>query len=307
MIPANISDVIFTTHIHADLHGGAFDIFSVLFDAFFESVRIVPFLFAAFLLMEFLEHKAGDKFVSILSKSGKFVSLGPVAGSVLGAVPQCGFSVAAANLYAGKIISVGTLAAVFISTSDEAIPILLSSPGNLSVIWKLILIKIAIGLIAGILIDIFVRIFNRIPVETDFEEICIDCNCGKNGIWLSSLKHTVNIFIFILILNIIMGVIIGLIGEEPFFHFLEGFGVFQPVVTALVGFIPNCASSVLITELYIDGGLTFGSTVAGLCSGAGVGLLVLFKANKNLKANFCILGILFFTAVLSGTILDILF
>ncbi|MDR0992285.1 MAG: arsenic efflux protein [Ruminococcus sp.] len=282
-----------------------FSFWAVLGESALDSLKVLPFLFLAFLFMEYLEHKAGDKFTALLRKTGGTKVAGPALGALLGCIPQCGFSAAAASLFAGRVISAGTLIAVFLATSDEAIPILLSNPGNLHTIWQLIAIKIIIAIIFGTAISFVYAIFGKKSSDTDFEDLCRDCGCGEHGILRSAMRHTANIFAFILIINILLGTIVGLIGEEAFFGFIESFGVFQPAVAALVGLIPNCASSVFITELYIEGGLSFGSTVAGLCSGAGVGLMVLYKSNKHLKENIIITVLLYLIAVFCGVVINL--
>lgn len=297
----------FSYILAAHSHSGDFDILYVLLDALIDSAKMLPFLFLAFLLMEFIEHHAGDKLVSFLRKNGGGRVGGAAVGAVIGCVPQCGFSVAASNLYAGRVISVGTLIAVFISTSDEAIPILLAHPDRVSAIWQLIAAKIIIAAAAGIIADIIVKIFKLERDGEAFEDICSEsgCGCGSHGIWYSSLKHTVNIFIFILIVNLVLGFVMAFVGEEAVESFLGGMGIFQPIVTGLVGMIPNCAASVLVTELYAEGAISFGSAIAGLCTGAGVGLAVLFKANRNLRENLIITGIVYAVGVLSGTVLNL--
>jgi hypothetical protein len=285
-------------------HTGGFEFLPIVTDALIETAKLIPFLFAAFLLMEFIEKKAGDRFISVLSKSGKLTFAGPPLGALLGILPQCGFSVAAANLFAGKLISVGTIVAVFLATSDEAIPILLANPAYIGDIWKLILVKLIIAVIFGVIIDLVIKLFDKKEDVADFGDFCHDCGCHEHGVFYSAFKHTVNITIFILILNLVIGLVIGIVGEAAFFAFLDSFGVFQPVAAAIVGLIPNCASSVLLTELYIEGGLTFGSTVAGLCSGAGVGILVLFRTNKDIKENLLIVGLIFAIGVLSGSVIN---
>lgn len=292
----------------AHVHGAdGFNIWDTLLDALIDSAKMLPFLFLAFLLMEFIEHRAGDKLVNFLQKNGGGRIGSAAVGAVVGCVPQCGFSVAASNLYAGRVISLGTLIAVFLSTSDEAVPVLLAHPEQVGAIWRLIASKIIIAAAAGIIADIIVKIFK---LERDGEaigDICSEsgCGCGSHGIWYSSLKHTVNIFIFILIVNIILGFVMALAGAEAVEKFLSGMGIFQPIVTGLVGMIPNCAASVLVTELYAEGAIPFGSAMAGLCTGAGVGLAVLYRANKNVRENLVITGIVYAVGVLSGIILNL--
>ena len=290
------------THEHNQTE---FNIPDILLDALIDSAKMLPFLFIAFLLMEYLEHKAGDKLVSFLSKTSTGSIGGSFAGALLGCIPQCGFSVAASNLFSGKMITMGTLIAVFLSTSDEAIPILLAHPESASLIWKVIIAKIIIAVISGLLIDFIIRVMKLQKKEEPFQEICHDCGCEDKGIWYSSIKHTINIFVFILIVNIVLGLIIGYAGIGAVEGFLESMGPFQPLLAGLVGMIPNCAASVLITELLAEGAITFGSAVAGLCTGAGVGLVVLFRTNKNIKENLIITGLLYLTGTLSGIIINI--
>lgn len=286
-------------------HSGGFNIWDVLLDALIDSAKMLPFLFLAFLLMEFIEHRAGDKLVNFLQKNGGGCVGGAAVGAVVGCVPQCGFSVAAANLYAGRVITTGTLIAVFISTSDEAIPILLAHPERIGAIWRLIAAKIIIAAAAGIITDIVIKALRLEKDGEGIENICTEsgCGCGSHGIWYSSFRHTVNIFIFILTVNIIFGMIMAFAGEDTVKDFLGGMGFFQPVLSGIIGMIPNCAASALITELYAEGAITFGSAVSGLCAGAGVGLAVLFRANKNIRENLVITGIIYAVGVLSGMIL----
>ncbi|MGN0642756.1 MAG: putative manganese transporter [Huintestinicola sp.] len=280
-------------------------ILDIVPDAVIDTVKMLPFLYAAFLIMEAFEHHAGGKLADFLGKAGKSYVGGPAAGAVLGCIPQCGFSVAAANLYSGRLITPGTLAAVFIATSDEAIPILLAEPEISGTVWKLILVKIIAAVIFGILFDLIYKLFRLKNSEEPFEELCADCGCENHSIFYSALKHTVSITVFILIVNLILGAVIGFAGEDKAFAFLEKTGVFQPFITALIGLIPNCAASVAITELYAAGGLSFGAAAGGLCTGAGMGLAVLFRTNKNTKENFIFLGYLYLTGVACGLILNI--
>lgn len=296
-------DLNFAAALFHGVHTGGFDILDILVDAGIDSLKMLPFLYAAFLFMEYFEHKAGDKLANALKKMGNF---GSVGGALLGCIPQCGFSVAAANLYAGEMITAGTLLAVFLSTSDEAVPIMLAHPDKAGAVWKLLLIKVIIAAAAGFIMDIILKIISKKRREEPFADICTDCGCGEHGIFYSAFKHTLNIFIFILIVNIVLNGIIGFVGEETFSHFLTEIKTVQPFVAGLVGMIPNCAASVVITELFVQGSITAGSAVAGLCTGAGVGLVVLFKTNKNLKENITILAVLYIVGVLSGLLVDLL-
>lgn len=266
-----------------------------------DTLKILPLLFIAYLLMELLEKKASAKMENTLGKIGK---AGPVVGSLLGCAPQCGFSGASANLYTAGIITEGTLIAVFLSTSDEAIVLMLSSLAPVKTIGKLILVKVLIGVVAGYLIDFInrKRKITKIPVD-----MCRDCGCDEDeGIFKPALKHTVKIGVFIFIVNFVLFNIASVLGEDFINSILLSGSFFQPFITGLVGLIPNCAVSAAITELYACGTLSFGSAVAGLCSGAGVGLAVLFKANPIKRENLRIVWTLYIIAVISGIVLNIL-
>ena len=274
----------------------------VLIDAVVDSFKMLPFLFGAYLLIEYLEHKAAGKINAALTKMGPW---GPVGGAVLGCLPQCGFSVAAANFFSGRLITIGTLIAVFIATSDEAIPIMLAHPDKLNFLWLLILFKVGIAIVVGIIVDIIYGAATKGKKQEPFKEICEHCDCEKSGIFSSALNHTIHIFIFLLIINIALSYTIFFVGEENISRILLSNSVFQPFLTALIGFIPNCASSVILTELFMTGSLTFGSVVAGLSTGAGLGLAVLFKTNSHhTKQNALIVGILYFVSVTAGLIIN---
>ncbi|MFA9423404.1 MAG: putative manganese transporter [Sedimentibacter sp.] len=275
----------------------------ILKETIVDSLKILPFLFSAYLIIEYIGHKSSDKLAVGLRK------FGVVGGALAGSFPQCGFSVAASNLYTNKVISVGTLIAVFISTSDEALPILLSNPGNLNTIMGLIVIKIILGIIAGFIADYYLKVFfktQKIELENnDALNIPHFHNC-KNGIVKSAFNHTVNIFFFIAITMFIMNFAIEIIGQENLSRVLLADNVMQPGLAALIGFIPNCSSSIIITQLYLAGNISFGSAVAGLSTGAGVGIIVLFKVNKNYKENFKIMLYIFFISTLAGSLIQLL-
>lgn len=281
------------------------ELFEAILEVFGEPVidtlKILPLLFLAYLLMELLEKKASKKMENALGKLGK---CGPLFGSLLGCVPQCGFSGASANLYTAGIITEGTLIAVFLSTSDEALVLLFSSLSSFDVIGKLVLVKIIIGILAGFLIDFInkKRRIQKVPVD-----MCRDCGCDEDeGIFKPALKHTIKVGFFVFIVNFVLFNIASVLGENFIHSILLSGSFFQPFITALVGLIPNCAVSAAITELYCEGALSFGSAVAGLCSGAGVGLAILFKANPIKKENFRIVAWLYTIAVVSGIVLNFL-
>lgn len=276
-------------------------IFDVLLDAFKDTLITLPFLFGVYLLIEYIEHKSSDKLGNALRRMGPF---GSVGGAVIGAIPQCGFSVAASNLYAGRLISMGTLIAVYISTSDEAIPLMIKEPSFAPQILKLIIIKVGIAMAAGILVDIAAKLFGKKKEQEPFKELCADCDCEHHGILHSALHHTLHIIIIILIVNILLGCVMEFAGEQTVEKLMMTNSWAQPVIAAFVGFIPNCAASAVLTKLYISGVVSFGALIAGLCTGAGVGLMVLFRTNKNYKQNFAIMGILYAVAVASGLIIQ---
>lgn len=274
--------------------------FDVLLDAILDSLKTLPFLFGAFLLMEAAEKHYGKHMDAILKKS-KWG--GPLAGSLLGCIPQCGFSVIASNLYAGGLITLGTLLAVYLSTSDEAIILLLADSSRGSDILKLMLTKVIIGILAGYVTDL---IFFKQRQGRNMEQICSDCHCEEeNGILKPALHHTIHLFSWLLVLTLILNVVMELTGSEQLSAWLLCNTVFQPVLAALIGLIPNCAASVILTQLYLSGAISFASVVAGLCTGAGAGLLVLFKMNKDKRENLKILSLLYVIGVLAGMILEL--
>lgn len=273
-------------------------VWEILHHSLIDSLKNLPFLFLAYLLIEFLEHHTSGKMEKALAGSGK---LRVIFGALLGCVPQCGFSAMAANLYAGRIISLGTLLAVFLSTSDEMVIIMLSQPGHVGQMLVLIGIKIVIAVLAGIVIDFIVK-RNSVQGEENIKKLCSGCGC-EHGIFLSALKHTAGIFAIVLAANIVLGGLIHLVGEDNLGEFMLSGSFFQPILAALIGLIPNCAASVLITELYLGGAITLSSAVAGLCAGAGVGLIVLFRANRNIKDCVKIILLLFGISAAAGLLL----
>ena len=280
----------------------------VLEDTIIDSLKLLPFLFITYIIMELIEHKAGNQTEQVIKKSGKF---GPVLGAILGIVPQCGFSAAAANLYAARIITRGTLIAIFLSTSDEMLPILISEGTHIGLILQILAIKVIIGIIIGIMIDALTIIFKKQQQKnehSDIHKICEHehCNCEEDGIVKSSIKHTLQIFAYIAIISFVINSIIYFIGEESISNLAINIPFVGTIITATIGIIPNCASSVILTQLYIEGIITIGSMIAGLLINSGVGLLVLFKVNKNYKDNFKILGILYVVGIISGIVLDLI-
>lgn len=274
----------------------------ILQETLFDSIKLIPFLLVAFILMEYIEHKISKKNKKIISKSGKY---GPFIGGLLGAFPQCGFSVAATNLYAGRIITLGTLISIYLSTSDEMLPILLSEGTDIGTIFKIIGLKVLIGMISGLIIDYVLR--NKKQEKETVHEYCHDehCDC-EHSILKSSIKHTLNIYIFIFIISLTLNILLYYVGEENLSKVFMKDSFIGPFIASFVGLIPNCGSSVVITELYINGAISFGSTMAGLLTGSGIGLLILFKVNKNTHENINTLITLFLIGSICGVIIDLL-
>lgn len=278
----------------------------ILEHSLLDTLKLVPFLFLTYLLMEFIEHKTTDKVKRVIHKSGK---AGPFIGGLLGAVPQCGFSASAAGLYAGRVISLGTLIAIFLSTSDEMLPILISEAVDIKLILQILGIKIVIGMIAGFVIDFVVRHKKTVQNEEwKIHDMCEHehCHCEKS-IWKSAFMHTVQIVAFILIVNLALNMVIEFIGEESLANLFFTKPIIGELVAGLVVLIPNCASSVVITQLFLEGVISFGSMMSGLLVGSGVGLLVLFKVNEGLKENLKILALLYGIGVGSGILLGLIF
>lgn len=268
-----------------------------------DSIKLLPFLFLAFLIIELIEHKLSNKTKKIISKSGK---LGPILGSLLGLIPQCGFSVVATNLYITRIVSLGTLISIYLSTSDEMLIILLSKNAPISTILPLLLVKFIIGMLSGFVIDFIFRNKNK---KKETYSICKEEHCGcehEENLFKSSLIHTIKTFIFIFIATFIITYVFELFGEDYLSKILLKDTLISPFITSLIGLIPNCASSVILTELYLSNSINFASIISGLLTGSGVAILVLFKSNKNIKENLSILGLVYGIGVITGIIISII-
>lgn len=301
----------------------------IIIDTFLDGLKLLPFLFVTYFVMEYIEHRMGEKAKDTIEKSGHF---GPVLGGAMGVFPQCGFSAAASGLYAARMITLGTLLAVFLSTSDEMLPILISEQVSAAVIFKLLGIKALAGIIAGTIVDLLVgrRQRDKSPTssgkdktegkgkrdksgiafgkdatkEKDDRGCCCE-NC-EDGMLKSALRHTGNIFLFLLLVTFVLNAAIHFIGEE----FLTGLILNRPflghMIGTLVGLIPNCASSVIITQLYLKGAMGLGAAMSGLLAGSGVGLAVLFRVNGNIRENIKITALLYAIGVIGGIVVDIL-
>ena len=273
----------------------------ILTDTIIDSLKILPFLFITYLIMEYIEHKMSEKSKTTIKKAGKW---GPLLGSAVGIIPQCGFSASATNLFSARVISLGTLIAVYLSTSDEMIPIFISEQVPVLILAKILLIKFIIGVIFGFIIDLLLRKKNN--QEEKIEEICEHehCHCEENGILKSAIKHTISILIYIFVITLTINSIVEWVGEENIATFVGNHAILGPAISSLIGLIPNCAASVIIANLYIQNIISGASLIAGLLTGAGVGIIILFKTNKNIKENIAIVGLLYVIGVFSGVVLQ---
>lgn len=276
----------------------------VFLDAIVDSIKIVPFLFVTYLILEYLENRMEEKNIKTLEKGGKFSVL---IGSILGAVPQCGFCIAASNFFAARVISIGTLLAIYLSTSDEMLPILISSNVSLVFILKIIFIKVLIGIIFGYMIDFALR--KKQKERMNISSLCEreNCNClEEESIFKSALVHTLNITVFLFLITLLLNVVMNLVGINNLSNFIINKPYIGQFITGLIGLIPNCASSVIITKLYLSNIISFACMLSGLLVSAGGGLIVLFRVNKSLKENIKIVMLLYIIGVFVGLVFQIL-
>ena len=271
----------------------------IILDTLIDGVKLLPFLFITFLLMELIEHKFGDKLNNKLSKVNKF---GPILGGILGILPQCGISASATNFYITRVITYGTLISVYLSTSDEMLPILISEKADPILIIKLLLIKLICGIFFGFLIDLIFRKKNHEDIK-DFCDI-EDCDC-EHGILKSSIIHTIKTFIYLIVISFILNIILHYFGESFLESILMKNNPFAIVITAIIGLIPNCSTSILLTELYLKDLISVGKLIGGLLVNSGVGLLILIRYNKNSKENIKTIIILLLIGIIIGFIFDI--
>lgn len=269
----------------------------VIQDTLLDTIKLLPFLFVAFLIIEFIEHKLSNKQENIISKSGK---LGPIVGALLGAVPQCGFSVLATNLYVTRIISLGSLISIYLSTSDELIPLMISHNAPLTKILSIVSIKVVIGIISGFLIDLFIRKTTKSDFVLCEDE---DCDCD-HSIIKSSLIHTLKIAFFILIITFLINILFHYVDLSFLESALKNNKILTPFIASLIGLIPNCASSVMISELYLNNLISLGTTLSGLLTGSGVAIMVLVRKNKNISENLFIIGLIYFIGVIWGLLFN---
>lgn len=293
-------------------------IWDVLLDAVSDTLRLVPFLFLTYLVMEYLEHKTQDTARQMIRRAGK---LGPLIGGIAGVFPQCGFSAAASSLYAGGVISAGTLMAVFLSTSDEMLPIFISEAVDIQVILKILGVKIVIGAVSGFVLDILWRAgsrkrreynehrhIHRKHHEKDIHDLCEHehCHCEEGSILKSAVIHSLQITLFIFLVTLVIGFLVEILGEDQIGSIIGNQPVLGVLLAALVGMIPNCAGSVIITQMYLGGILGTGQMLAGLLAGAGVGILVLCRTNRGAKENLGLTGLLYVISVCWGILFELL-
>lgn len=277
----------------------------IILDSFLDSVKLLPFLFLTYLLMETLEHKTGSAARNRIKSAGK---MGPLWGGLLGVIPQCGFSTAASSLFSGRVITIGTLLAVYLSTSDEMLPIMISKAVPAATILKILGVKVCIAVLSGFFVEyLYVKVLKKQEKEMDVHGLCEEerCNC-EHGIFRSALVHTVKIFVYILLFCLVLNTVIGLIGRETLAEVFTGVPVVGEMISALVGLIPNCASSVIITQLYLDEIISAGAMMAGLLVNAGVGILVLFRLNHDKKQNMGIMAALYGLGVFWGLVIELI-
>ncbi len=283
----------------------------IIIDTLADGVKLLPFLFIAYLVMEYMEHKMAEGAKRAIEKAGRF---GPLFGGMIGIFPQCGFSAAASNLYAGKVITLGTLIAVFLSTSDEMLPILISEHVNAGIIFRLLGLKALLGVIAGFMVDFFAggkyrdrhTRWERLYGHMDIEHLCEHehCRC-EDGIVKSALRHTLNIFLFLLLVTFLLNVMIDFAGGEFFTTIMLNRPFSGHMIAGLIGLIPNCASSVMLTQLYLKGVIGLGIMMSGLLAGTGAGLIVLFRINDDKRENIRIVSLLYIIGVAAGISIDL--
>lgn len=275
----------------------------IILDSLLDTAKLIPFLLLTYIVMEYLEHRAGAATIRLVRREGKW---GPALGAAVGVVPQCGFSAAAASLYAGRVITLGTLIAIFLSTSDEMLPILISAHASPVLIAQILGVKVIMGMAAGFCIDLFAK--GKQEEHEHIHELCEHdhCHCGEEGIVKSALLHTLQIAVFILVINFVLNLLLEQVGADTLSQWIWNRPVIGELLSGAVGLIPNCASSVAITQLYLEGAMDFGAMMSGLLANTGVGLLVLCRSNRHSRENLKIIGLLYGISVVGGIIVGLL-
>lgn len=279
----------------------------IIIDTALDCAKLIPFLFITYLIMEWIEHNTHEGSQNLIRKSGK---LGPIVGAILGVVPQCGFSAAGSTFFAGRVISMGTLIAIYMSTSDEMLPVMIAQSAPAIEIAKILSIKVLCGMVAGYVIDLVIFPTRKHEVLVDIDDLCTDESCGckseSHNILVPAIRHTVKTGLFILIVSFVLNVTLGFAGEDILGKFFTGIPFVENMIAAVVGLIPNCAASVAITTLYLQGAISFSAMISGLLAGAGVGVLVLFRVNNHQKENLRVLGLLYGFSVVLGFLVSLI-
>ena len=294
----------FHTHTHSASESLAEGLLhDVLLDGVLDTLKVIPFLFLTYLLMEFIEHRASSRTFSILSKSGSF---GPAIGGVLGVLPQCAFSAMAANLYTGRVITLGTLFAAFLSTSDEMLPMMISENVSAGYILPILAYKLGVAIFAGFAIDLVLSIRGKKKEDINIDQICENDNCHcERGIFHSAIHHTLTITAFIFVTTLIINLLIYFVGAERLGEAMGNIPVISHLISAIIGLIPGCAISVALTSLGLHGIISTGTMLAGLFSGAGIGILILLRLNKRRRENLIIAALLVAIGFVFGMIADL--
>lgn len=300
-------------------------VLDVVIDALKDTAELIPFLFATYVVISLLDLFASDKTTAAIQRAGH---AGPLIGGVLGVVPQCGFSAMGASLYADRIVSLGTFVAVILSTSDEMLPLLLAEHVEVGLLARILVTKAVLGVILGFAIDLVLRVvlgrtsLARVDesdageeqdedAEFDPSAYSCDCGCGEPltrgqiawWVVVNSAYRTFQVVVFIFVVSVLLNALIALVGEDALASFLSGNAVVATFVSGLVGLVPNCAASVVLTQLYIDGVLGFAPMIAGTLVAGGAGYLVLFRMNGNMRENAAIVGIVYALGVCAGLVM----
>lgn len=300
-------------------------VLDVVIDALKDTAELIPFLFATYVVISLLDLFASDKTTAAIQRAGH---AGPLIGGVLGVVPQCGFSAMGASLYADRIVSLGTFVAVILSTSDEMLPLLLAEHVEVGLLARILVTKAVLGVILGFAIDLVLRaVLGRTSLagvdesdagegqdeDAEFDPSAYSCDCGcgepltrgQTAWWVvvNSAYRTFQVVVFIFVVSVLLNALIALVGEDALASFLSGNAVVATLVSGLVGLVPNCAASVVLTQLYIDGVLGFAPMIAGTLVAGGAGYLVLFRMNGNMRENAAIVGIVYALGVCAGLIM----
>lgn len=275
----------------------------VLIDTIIDNLKLFPFLLVTYLCLEYMEHKTSEKTAEIIKKAGWS---GPLVGSLCGALPQCGFSVVAANFYAAHVIGIGTLMAIFLSTSDEMLPIMISGAVPPLLITQIVLYKIACGIVFGYAVNFVWRKYRPRP-QINIEELCKNENCHcEDSIVKPALYHSVRITLFIFVFTLILNYLMAYLDISAAADYMQ-IPLFGEIICGVIGLIPNCSASVILTQLYMDGFIPFGALMSGSLVSGGVGLLVLFRVNRRLKENLKIVAILYVCGIIGGLLAQMFF